>query len=407
MIFRGIFCYAIFYTSIPKEKIMKGGILVEKKLMEYLEKNEDGILKTWEALNSMPEIAFKEIRTSDFLAKELLACGYDVITGVGGTGVIGNFDTGKPGPKVGIRADMDSLAHEIDGKLVNIHSCGHDANCATVLWAAKALMACKAWTQGSFLVLFQPAEETLKGAEACIKSGKLDDLEYLIGTHLRPMEELAKGKISPAVLHGASGAMDIEILGESAHGARPQQGVNAIETAATVINAVMGIHVDPTIPHSMKPTQIHSGRNAFNVIPDRVELTYDLRAQSNEAMEEQKAKMINAVKSSALAFNATANCNWRGGVPAAQPSIELIAYAKKAIEHVMGKEGLADTIMTSGGEDFHKYPIAIPKLKSTVLGVGADLIPGLHKPNMQFDKSVLLTSAKVMSVLVNMIFRKN
>ena len=123
------------------------------------------------------------------------------------------------------------------------------------------------------------------GADAIIKSGELENTEYLIGVHLRPKEELPLGKIAPTVLHGASGSIKVTVHGENAHGARPQQGINAIEAASLIISSVQALHMDPTIPHSIKPTQIFSGNTPFNIIPDLATIVFDLRAQTNEMME--------------------------------------------------------------------------------------------------------------------------
>ena len=89
-------------------------------------------------LHTIPEKSLEEHKTSQFLANQLESFGYRVIRHVGGaTGVIGIYDTGRPGPVVAIRADMDSLTHIIDGQEVQRHTCGHDGHMSMVLTAAK------------------------------------------------------------------------------------------------------------------------------------------------------------------------------------------------------------------------------------------------------------------------------
>ena len=295
---------------------------------------------------------------------------------------------------------MDALEHEIDGKAVYIHSCGHDANCTAVLWAAKALMETQQLKTGSLKVLFQPAEETLQGAEAVIESGVLDGTEYLVSTHLRPQEELPMGKVSPAVLHGASGHIRVKVYGHEAHGARPQQGVNAILAAANIIGAVNALQFNPTIPHSIKPTKISSGANPFNVIPNFVEIMFDIRAQTNELMEMQKENIMRAAVKSAESAGADAEAEWLGGVPAASRCDELITIAEDAIKKSLGEDALGPTIVTPGGEDFHNYPVAIPGLRTTVLGIGAGLTPGLHMSDMTFDTSAIFNAVTAISSTV-------
>lgn len=369
-------------------------------MKDYICNNEANILKTWQYLHTIPELAFEEFATSKWLADKLFEAGFDVKTEVAGTGVIAKYDTGIDGPQIGLRADMDALQFNVNGEVKASHACGHDANCTEILWAAIAVKKSQLLKSGCLTVVFQPAEESLRGADGIIDSGELAGLDYLIGVHLRPKEELPLGKISPAVLHGASGSMEIIVHGENAHGARPQQGINAIEAAALIISAVHSLHFDPTVPHSVKPTKIASGNTPFNVIPDNVTIIFDMRAQTNELMSLLQVKVSDTAVRAGEAIGAHVECRWRGGVPAAQRFDNLIDIAARSITESIGNEGLADTIYTSGGEDFHKYAIAYPNLQSTVIGVGADLVPGLHKIDMRFDTSAIISAVSVLTTLV-------
>ena len=163
----------------------------------YIDQSEPFILKTWQYLHSIPEPAFKEVFTSGYLADSLAKAGYMVKTGIAGTGVIARYDTGIEGPQIGLRADMDSLQFIVDGKVQYVHACGHDSNCTAVMWAAITIIKSNLFRSGCFTVVFQPAEEVLKGADAIIASGELAGLDYLVGVHLRPKEELPLGKICP------------------------------------------------------------------------------------------------------------------------------------------------------------------------------------------------------------------
>lgn len=117
------------------------------------------IKDTWAALHETPEVGFQEVKTAAFLAARLQAAGYQVQTGVGGTtGVIGTLASGGPGPVVALRADMDALAHTVDGKECAIHSCGHDAHSAMVLTVAEEA-ARLGLASGTLKIIFQPAEE--------------------------------------------------------------------------------------------------------------------------------------------------------------------------------------------------------------------------------------------------------
>ena len=373
---------------------------MKDKLISYFNTKEKEIFDTFNDLHLIPEIGFQEFKTAEYLAKRLEASNYKVKTKVGGTGVIGILDSGIPGPCIGLRADMDALLHEIDGELVAVHSCGHDANCTIVLSVAEALASLGLPKKGQLRIVFQPAEETLSGAKALLESKEMEGLDYLLGTHLRPLEELSFGMIAPSVRHGASSIMEVEIIGSDAHGARPHQGVNAIDAACSAIVAANSIRIDPRIPHSLKATMIKSGGTAFNVIPGKAELAFDMRAQTNEVMMELRKSLLNAVENSAASCGAKAICKLRGGVPAAQDSDEVIDIARKSISYVLGEDGVSGCVSTSGGEDFHEYSYNMKGLKTTILGIGADLTPGLHKPEMTFNHEALIHGASVMALMV-------
>ena len=121
------------------------------------------------------------------------------------------------------------------------------------LSAAKTV-AEKGISRGTLKIIFQPAEETFEGAKLMIESNALQDLEELIGIHLREMNELKLGEANSAVYHAAAHRIKAVIKGKPAHGARPHLGVNTIEAAALSINAVNAVKMDPLIPHSAKVT---------------------------------------------------------------------------------------------------------------------------------------------------------
>ncbi|NPV71881.1 MAG: amidohydrolase [Firmicutes bacterium] len=357
-------------------------------------------------LHSIPEAGFEEKQTSAFLAARLERAGFEVQRGLAGTGVVGYLRGHEPGPVVGLRADMDALRHELDGRVEARHSCGHDANCTMVLAAAEALAACKAVRRGRLVIVFQPAEEMLSGARAMIETGALDGLDYLIGVHLRPKEELGYGTATPSVRHGASGIMLATISGTPAHGARPHQGVNAVEAGALAVLSVSQVRLDPRVSHSVKATMIRGGGVSLNVIPDRVEMAFDLRAQTNQIMTGLREKVTRAINLAAGANGAKAEVTWKGGVPAAQDDRNVVEVATEVIKDVLGRDGLRAPLLTPGGEDFHEYPLAMKGLKTTIVGLGADVTPGLHHPEMVFNRDILLLGARILAGIACRIFNQ-
>lgn len=372
---------------------------MQDALVGYLDKKRFDIEKTWSLLHETPEKAFCEEKTSDYLAERLASLGYATETGLAGTGVIGTYSGKEPGPTVGLRAELDAISHEIDGKTKILHSCAHDANCTMILAAADALIGCGAINRGKLKIIYQPAEETLQGARCMVETGALNDLDYLFGIHLRPSEELVFGQATPSIRHGASEIFSVVMKGKSAHGARPHQGINAIEAAVLAINGVNQIKLNPGIPHSIKVTSIKGGGHSFNVIPEYTSMTFDLRAQTNQLMSDLKKKVEGILFLLGQACGVQTEMEWKGTAPAAQDCQEAVELASRSIINVLGATGLSLPFNTSGAEDFHVYPLLIPNLKACVIGIGADLKPGLHQLGMTFNHEAMAVGTKIISLM--------
>jgi amidohydrolase len=353
-------------------------------------------------LHGMPELGLQEVRTSAFLAEQLRRAGYAVQTGVAGTGVVGVLRGEQPGPVLALRADMDALKHLIDGQECAIHSCGHDAHSAMVLCVAEQA-ARRRLAAGTLKILFQPAEEILAGALGLIDAGAIADVDAIVGIHLRPEQEARRGQATPALYHGSSGRMDVTIEGVAAHGARPHLGVNAIDAAAAVVNVINAIHMNPVVPYSIKVTKLLAGGAATNLIPDRAELAIDVRAQQNGLMQELLRKAEAAIGHAAASVGARAVTRIKAGAPAAEYTEELVALAREAIVAVLGEEGLLPPIITPGAEDFHFYIQRQPTLKAAFIGLGCDLTPGLHHPQMRFDVGSLIHGVEILLYIIDRI----
>lgn len=362
------------------------------------------VYELYDALHAMPEISWQEEKTAAFLAGALQRVGYEVKTGIAKTGVIGTLRGEKPGPVLGLRADMDALPYLIDGEICAKHTCGHDAHCAMVLNAA-LLAAERGIGKGTLKIIFQPSEEPDDGALAMIKEGVVDDVDYLFATHLRPIQEMRAGQATPAMFHGSCWMLTAEIHGFAAHGGRPHLAVSAVEAAVLATNAINTIRLDPGIPHSVKVTMLQAGGGgqALNTIPDRAVMAIDLRAQANSMMKDLIAKVTQVVEGSAKLIGATATVTDLGGVPAAENNDEAISLAEEAVASVLGADAVIPRVSTPGADDFHYYMYHKPSLKATYLGLGSDAQPGLHHIDMQFDKTVLENGVKIFDYIVRRI----
>lgn len=340
-----------------------------------------------------PEISWKEVETTKKIAEILTDMNVQHHTFDDVTGVVAEIGEGNR--IIAVRADIDALWQEVDGVFRANHSCGHDANISMVLGALSYLKDKK--LGGRIRFIFQPAEEKGNGANSMIERGAVDGVSHLFGVHLRPKEETPFGKISPAIHHGAALFLEGKVKGTDAHGARPQQGKNALDPIFAIAQYIKTIHFSPYEAYSAKLTKVQAGGDSLNIIPGSAVFAMDVRAQSNTVLKELKERIDTGIQSIAKLYDIEIELNWSDYTPAAEVSEEAAAIAKEGIIEAVGKEALAPEIVTSGSDDFHFYTIHRPDLKATMLGVGADLGPGLHHPKMTFNHDALDMGAKALA----------
>lgn len=353
---------------------------------------ESQILEWFEHFHKYPEVSWKEFDTTEKIAEILdsLNVSYRLFDDV--TGLLAEIGEGEE--VIAIRADIDALWQEVDGVYRANHSCGHDANISMVLGALLLLKDKKLNKRIRFI--FQPAEEKGNGANSMIDRGALEDVTHLFGVHLRPIEELPFGKVSPAIHHGAAMFLEGKIKGMDAHGARPHQGQNAIDVAVAIHQSLKNLYFSPFEAYSAKLTKIQAGGESSNIIPGMASFSIDARAQKNSVLKQIKAQIEKDLHALQTLFNINIEWDWQDITPGAEVSDEAASIAREGIIEAIGKENLAEEVITSGSDDFHFYTIRQPELKAAMIGVGADLSPGLHHPHMSFDRKALYIGAEVL-----------
>lgn len=352
-------------------------------------------------LHDIPELGFQEVKTSAYIADALEQAGFKVTRQINGTtGIVAELDSGKPGPVLALRADMDALGHIIDGQQVARHTCGHDGHSSVVLTAAEEIIREGLVKKGRLKILFQPAEELGTGAIAMVEGGALDDTDMLLGFHLRPIEECPKGQAVAAMHYSACATFEAVFSGQAAHAARPHLGVNALDAAALAVQAVNGVHLSPSLTYSAKATRFLSDAGVTNSIPAEARVCWDLRTAENNAMEQLKQKVTSAITGSAMAVGASVEVTLLKEMPAAILDPQATAVVSQAISEVLGEEGLIAAKTTPGSEDFFHYLRLCPQVKGAFWGLGANLTPGLHHPEMYFDRDALAIGVKIFKASV-------
>lgn len=359
------------------------------------QKLEERLSDVFQNLHSNPEISWEEYRTTefitDFLRKEgLHPVAFDDITGL-------YVDIGEGVPQVGFRADIDALWQEVNGEFQANHSCGHDGHMTVALGVVLLLKEMEAELPGAVRVIFQPAEEKLQGAKKLVELGVVDDLKFLYGTHVRPLIELEDDTYAPALFHGSTKFFTGKIEGMEAHGARPEEGINAIEVASALIDGLKRSWLSPGESASIKMTKIQAGGSSSNIIPSTAKFTFDARAQTNETMEKATEIFKSVVSSVSNMYGASIDYQTDAHIAAAEVDETAKSIMTDAIINVVGEERCAPEIVTPGGEDFHLYTFSKPDLNSTMLGIGCGLTPGLHHPEMTFNQERLPVAAEIVT----------
>ncbi|AIM36878.1 amidohydrolase [Sphingobacterium sp. ML3W] len=275
-------------------------------------------MKEWmEHLHQSPELAMQEAETSKFIAEKVKYFGFDVVEGVGKTGIVASMTVGDGGKSIGLRADFDALPiqevndlqykSKVEGKA---HLCGHDGHTAMLLGAAKYLSETMNFN-GTVRLIFQPGEETMEGGPAMIKDGLFErfPVDAVYGMHNMPGLEIGKFYFYDGEMMAAVDNWEIEIIGKGSHGSMPELGIDPIVCGSSLV-MVMVMALQTIVSRNVSPWQnsvISVGAfisgNAGNVVPQNAILRLSIRNMDSKLREMVLNKVCSITKSQAEAFN--------------------------------------------------------------------------------------------------------
>lgn len=371
--------------------------------------------------HEFPELSNREFNTGKKIAEILNGLGLKVDTGIAKTGVIGVLDTGRPGPTIGLRADIDALpvVERVDlpfksiakseylGNEVGVmHACGHDTHIAMLLGAAKILTSMKDQLTGKFVFVFQPAEEGAPpgeegGAKLMVKEGIIETygIDVFFGQHIGSGLETGKINYKVGGMLAASDRFTIKVKGKQTHGSRPWGGVDPIVTSAQIIMGLQTIvsrQTELTKEAAVITVGVINGGVRNNIIPEEVEMIGTIRTLDTEMQEIIHEKIRKTATLIAESQGATAEVDIQIGYPVTYNDPELTKKMIGSLFDAVGEDNVRIIPAITGAEDFSFFAKKVPSLFWFVGGKTpgeTEAFPH-HTPDFFIDESGLITGVK-------------
>ncbi|MBU3111091.1 amidohydrolase [Clostridium lacusfryxellense] len=372
-------------------------------LLKITNNLEEKLIEVRHDFHRHPELSNEEINTTKTLRKLLNEAGIRILELPLKTGLVAEVTGLKKGPIIAIRGDIDALPiieetnldykSEVFGKM---HACGHDFHTTVILGAAYLLKQQESNLSGTVRFIFQPAEETGKGAEDVLATVALSGVKAIFGLHSAPDLEVGSFGTNVGPLTAAVDRFEIEIKGVGTHASSPEKGIDPIIVAANIITALQTIvsrSVSAFDQVLVSVTHLNSG-NTWNVIPTTAYLEGTVRTVNAKSREFVPQRMRQIVKGMADSFGATAELKWYAGPPATNNTAQWATVALEVAKeqgYVIKK--LPSTLI---GEDFAYYQEKIP---GAFVNIGTGVSYSLHHPKFQVDDAAILPGSKYFAQL--------
>ncbi|PIO98163.1 M20 aminoacylase family protein [Pleomorphomonas carboxyditropha] len=348
-------------------------------------------------LHQMPETGYEERQTSAFVADLLSGWGLEVTRDLAATGLVATLDRGGDGRAIGLRADMDGLpiVEETGAAYASrtpgmMHACGHDGHTTILIGAAFRLLHDDDF-RGRVHFIFQPAEETAGGAARMIGDGLFERFPCDAVFALHNYPGLAAGRFSarPGAMMAAIDAATLTVRGAGGHGARPEDTVDPVVAAASIVMALqtaVSRNVPPQEAGVITVGAFHAG-SACNVIPDEAVLEVSLRATDPAVRTRLCRRFEEIVRLQAASYGAEARIDWQVGYPVTMNDAASVELAAAVIRDTFGDDAFAplDRPMM-GSEDF---AFMLEKVKGAYLFLGNGDSAGLHSSRYDFNDALL------------------
>ena len=400
-----------------------------KNLNDLVKSVEPSLLEWRRHFHQYPELSNREYNTGKYIADYLKSIGLEVKYPVAKTGVVAILKGAKPGPNIGLRADIDALPvserapipfaskvkAEYNGQQVSVmHACGHDAHTAILMATAKTLKDMQKDLAGTVVFLFQPAEEGAPnneegGAPLMIKEGAMDNpkLDVVFGLHMAAQLPAGMLAYKSGAAQASSDLFKIIVHGKGSHGAMPWGSIDPVVVSAQIIEGLQHIvsrQSDLTkAPLVISVGSLHAGVRA-NIIPESAQMDGTIRSLDAQMRKETHEKMRQTVKSIAEASGATADVEIKTQTLVNYNDPALAKKVIPSLIKVAGADNVRESNWTTAAEDFSFYGEKAPtfffSLGGMEKGKKANEVGGHHTPDFYLDESGFTNGVKAFCHLV-------
>ncbi len=361
-----------------------------------------------------PELGFEEHRTQGIVRAWLEDHGYSPSPSAG-TGIVADLrpDLHDRGPTIGLRADLDCLPIDETTDLPyrsvhpgRSHKCGHDGHTAVLLGVAAVLAERRAVLPGNVRLLFQPAEEGVRGggARVMVAEGALRGVDEVYALHNWPAYRRGEVRVKAGPIMAQTHELEIEVVGVGGHGSQPQLCRDPIVAAAHLVTALQtavsrGLGSDGGAVVSV--CRFHAG-TADNIIPERAQLGGTIRSFAPEVTARVLERLDEVCRGTAATFGVDVRVNARAGYPVLVNDPECAAAVQRVASQLLGPSNVSDRgLPMAGGEDF-AYMAAATRGAYFFVGAGDDdpSVPVCHHPDFDFDDTIIPTAMSLLLGLV-------
>ena len=370
---------------------------------------EDDLVAIRRDLHRHPELGFHETRTTAVIDEAMAALGAERLPCPTPTGSVWSIQGGQPGRTVMLRADIDALpitetaglafASEVDGLM---HACGHDAHVAQMIGAARALAARAEDLPGRHIILFQPAEEALGGAEAMIAGGVLDglDVERVVGCHVASIIPTGVVGVRDGIAMADVRSVRVEVEGIGGHGAAYTSGANPLLAAAILAQRLGEVAADLTyagVDCSCTAGVLHAG-TAGNVIPAHAVLKGTLRTFTPDQTDTALARLDALALELTAETGCTFHVHFDDTAPAVRNDEGVSDLVRGAATEVVGDRCVFAMPPVTPSDDVSFFLDRIPGCYFFVGAARADGSSGMHhNPGFAIDEGCLSIAARVLA----------